>query len=339
MSLRKLVCTAAVAAFLVTVTPLAGAVEQSQPDQSDALPYLPDGAQVWATRTLSAQPGQQPQQFLRLDIAQLTPRFVTSDSPGTVKITGKIVNVGDRKVSDIVLRLERGESLDTEDDLRKALREPAAAEFIQPNFTKVADELEAGQQKDFTLEVPLRGTEPTSLAIDQPGIYPILANINGRPDYGGQARLAALSTLLPVLGVPGGETKGKPGAPAKLTVLWPIADRPRLVRVGGDGQSELVDDDLAASLSATGRLYGLLQAYEQVISTMSTSMCLAIDPDLLRTIQAMSTGYKVRGGIEGTGEAEAKLWLDRLKLAVTGRCVVALPYADADLVALNRAKL
>ena len=231
MSLRKLVCTAAVAAFLVTVTPPAGAVEQSQPEEIDALPFLPAPAtQVWATRSLSAQPGQQQQQFLRLDIAQLTPRFVTGDSPGTVKITGKIVNVGDRKVHDIVLRLERGESLNTEDDLRKALREPAAAEFVQPKFTEIADELDAGQQKDFTLEVPLRGTSATALAIEEPGIYPILANINGRPDYGGQARLAALSTLLPVLGVPGGETKGKPGAPAKLTVLWPIADRPRLVR-------------------------------------------------------------------------------------------------------------
>ncbi|MFD5825810.1 DUF6049 family protein [Lentzea sp. NPDC060358] len=339
MSLRKLFCTAAVAAFLVTATPPAGA-EQSQPDEVDALPFLPAPAtQVWATRPLSAQPGQQAPQFLRLDIAQLTPRFVTSDSPGAVTITGSIVNVGDRKVSDIVLRLERGDSLDTEDDLRKALREPAAAEAVQPKFTPIAGSLEPGQQKDFTLQVPLRGTDPTSLQVEQPGIYPILANVNGRPDYGGQARLAALSTLLPVLGVPGGETKGKPAAAAKLTVLWPIADKPRLIRAGGKGQSELVDDELTASLSVNGRLYGLLQAYEQAISSMSTGMCLAIDPDLLRTVQAMSTGYTVRGGAQGKGEVEAKLWLDRLKLAVTGRCVVALPYADADLVSLSRAKL
>ncbi|SEP69528.1 hypothetical protein SAMN05216188_101205 [Lentzea xinjiangensis] len=340
MSLRKLVCTAAVAAFLVIATPPAGAVEQSQPDEVDALPFLPAPAtQVWATRSLSAQPGQQQPQFLRLDIAQLTPRFVTSDSPATVTITGKIVNVGDRKVSDIVLRLERGQPLATEDELRKALREPAAAEAVQPRFTPVAGALEPGQQADFSLTVPLRGSEPTSLEVEQPGIYPILANVNGKPDFGGQARLAALSTLLPVLGVPGGETKGKQGAPAKLTVLWPIADRPRLVRLAGGGQSELIDDELTTSLSVNGRLYGLLQAYEQAISSMSTAMCLAIDPDLLRTVQAMSTGYKVRGGTDGKGQVEAKLWLDRLKLAVTGRCVVALPSADADLVALTRAKL
>lgn len=340
MSFRKLLCTAAVTAFLVMAAPPAGAVEQAQPDEIDALPFMPAPAtQVWATRSLSVQPGQPQPQFLRLDIAQLTPRFVTGDSPGTVTITGSIVNVGDRKVSDIVLRLERGESLDTEDELRKALREPAAAEAVQPKFTQITDALEPGQQKDFTLQVPLRGTDPTSIRIDEPGIYPILANVNGKPDYGGQARLAALSTLLPVLGVPGGETKGKPGEAAKLTVLWPIVDRPRLVRLGGKGQSVLADDELTSALSINGRLYGLLQAYEQAVPSMSTAMCLAIDPDLLRTVQAMSTGYTVRGGAQGKGEVEAKLWLDRLKLAVTGRCVVSLPYADADLVALNRAKL
>ena len=30
---------------------------------------------------------------------------------------------------------------------------------------------------------------------------------------------------------------------------------------------------------------------------MSTAMCLAIDPDLLRTVQAMSTGYRLRGAV------------------------------------------
>ena len=338
MSLRKLFCTAAVAGFLLAFAPAALAIEQDPPDEFDALPFAP-ATQVWATRPLSAQPGQQPQQFLRLEISQLTPRFVTSDSPDKVTITGKIINIGDRKVSDIVLRLERGESLDSEDDVRKAVREPAAAEFVQPKFTEVTDELQPGQQKDFTLEVPLRGTAPTSLAVDQPGIYPILANVNGKPDYGGQARLAALSTLLPVLGVPGGDTKGKPGAPAKLTMLWPIADKPKLVRVAADGRSELVDDEFATSLSVNGRLDSLLLAYERAVSSMSTSLCLAIDPDLLRTVEAMTNGYQIHGGTEGKGRAEAQLWLDRLKLAVAGRCVVAMPDADADLVALNRAKL
>ncbi|MEU7478481.1 DUF6049 family protein [Lentzea sp. NPDC042327] len=342
MSVRKLLCTAAVGAFLLTATPPVLAVEQQdEPEQVNALPFAPAPAtQVWATRPLSSQPGQQqPPQFVRMDIAQLTPRFVTGDSPDKITISGRVVNVGDRKVSDIVLRLERGEPLGTEDDLRKALREPAAAEFVQPRFTEVADELQPGQQRDFTLEVPLRGSAPTSLGIEEPGIYPVLANINGKPDYGGTARLAALSTLLPVLGVPGGGTKTKAGDPAKLTMLWPIADKPRLARLGGEGDSELVDDELALSLSVNGRLYGLLQAYEQAVSSMSTSLCLAVDPDLLRTVEAMTTGYRIRGGAEGRGRAEAQLWLDRLKRAVAGRCVVAMPDADADLVALTKAKL
>ncbi|GLZ33042.1 glycoprotein [Lentzea sp. NBRC 105346] len=338
LSSRKLLSTAAVAGFLFWTVAPATAAGFAQPE-SDGLPFTPVPAtQVWATRQASAQPGQQPPQFLRLEVATLSQRVVLSDSAPTITISGKVVNVGDRKIDNVVLRLERGEALKTEEDVRNALREPAAAEFIQPKFTQIADVLQPGDSRSFSLEVPLRGPESTSLAIDEPGIYPILANVNGKPDFGGQARLAALSTLLPVLGVPGAASKDKPATPAKVTVLWPLADRPRMEHAGAKGSSELVDDELTGSLSVGGRLYSLLQAYESAAQSMSTSLCLAVDPDLLRTVKAMSTGYEVNGA-EGKGKDEAALWLDRLKVATSGRCVIALPDADADLVALSRAKL
>lgn len=338
--MRKLLSTAAVAGFLFWVTAPAVATATAVPSESDRLPFTPVPAtQVWATRQASAQPGQQAPQFLRLEVATLSQRVVLSDSAPTVTITGKVVNIGDRKIDNVVLRLERGQALTSEEDVRNALREPASAEFVQPRFTEIAQVLQAGETKDFSLEVPLRGPDSTTLAIEEPGIYPILANVNGKPDFGGQARLAALSTLLPVLGVPGAASKERPAAPPKVTMLWPMADRPRLVHSAGPGDSVLVDDELTGSLSVGGRLYSLLQAYESAVPTMSTSLCLAVDPDLLRTVEAMSTGYEVRGGATGKGKEEAALWLDRLRLAVAGRCVVALPYADADLVALSRGKL
>ncbi|HET9257418.1 MAG TPA: DUF6049 family protein, partial [Pseudonocardiaceae bacterium] len=63
---------------------------------------------------------------------------------------------------------------------------------------------------------------------------------------------------------------------------------------------------------------------------------------LLETLDGMSHGYQVsdpRGITEGTGARDARSWLDRLRVAVQGRCVLPLPYADADLVALSRAGL
>jgi hypothetical protein len=330
--------TCAVAGILLATS---AATATAAPTDGGRLPVKPAPAtQVWATRQASAQPGQQSPVWLRMDVEQLSPRVVTAGSPGTVKVSGKITNVGDRKISDIELRLERGKPLTTEDEVRGALREPAGAELVQPDFTPIADKLDRGQSMPFSLEVPLSGTGATSLEIDKPGIYPILANINGTPDNGGAARLAVLSTLLPVLAVPGGEGLPVPPTPAKVTLLWPLVDRPRLITAGAAGQSVLTDDELAASFSLGGRLYSLLKAYDYAVNSgLGPSVCLAVDPDLLRTVLAMSQGYQVRGGGAGKGQVEAKLWLDQLRRLVEGRCVLALPYADADLVALSRAKL
>jgi hypothetical protein len=333
---KRLLAALAAAGVLVVTT---GAPAPAAPYDGERLPVRPAPAtQVWSTRALTGQPGQQSQVFLRLDVEEMTPRVVTAAGPETITITGQVVNVSDRAIKDIELRLERGDPLTSEDDVRKALREPTDAEVVQPYFTRIADRLERNESKPFTLAVPLRaGADPTALRISEPGIYPILANINGVPDYGGRARLAALSTLLPVLAMPGGTGPRVPANPAKITLLWPLADRPRLVSTG---PTVLTDDELAGSIAMGGRLYGLLKAYESALaSPLGAGVCLTVDPDLLRTVAAMGEGYEVRGQGAGKGAGEAGLWLAQLRLLVAGRCVIALPDADADLVALSRAQL
>ncbi|WP_033436305.1 DUF6049 family protein [Saccharothrix sp. NRRL B-16314] len=334
--MKRLLAALAAAGVLVVTT---GTPAQAAPSDGERLPVRPAPAtQVWSTRALSGQPGQQSQVFLRLDVEEMTPRVITADGPETITIAGQVVNVSDRTIKDIELRLERGDPLTSEDEVRKALREPTDAEVVQPYFTRIADRLDRNESKPFTLTVPLRGgADPTALRISEPGIYPILANINGVPDYGGRARLAALSTLLPVLAMPGGTPPPAPANPAKITLLWPLADRPRLVSTG---PTVLTDDELAGSVAMGGRLYGLLKAYESALtSPLGAGVCLAVDPDLLRTVAAMGEGYEVRGQGAGKGANEAGLWLAQLRLLVAGRCVIALPDADADLVALSRAQL
>ncbi|WP_433266862.1 DUF6049 family protein [Actinosynnema sp. CS-041913] len=331
--MKRLLSALAAAGILLTGTPAV-----ATPADGGRIPVRPAPAtQVWATRPVSSQPGNTAQQLLRLDIEELSPRVVTAGAE-SVTVTGKIVNVGDRDIYDIELRLERGKALTDEEDVRQALREPTGAEDVQPWFTRVADDLRMGQSKPFSLTVPLNGPGTTSLRIDQPGVYPVLANINGRPDYGDRARLAALSTLLPVLAAPGGAVTGTPANPARITLLWPLADRPRMV--SGGLEPVLADDELAGSLALGGRLYGLLKAYESALDgPLGPAVCLAVDPDLLRTVQAMSKGYQVRGQGAGKGRNEAALWLAQLRLLAGGRCVMALPDAGADLVALSRARL
>ena len=70
-----------------------------------------------------------------------------------------------------------------------------AGEAVGDQFEAVADfitvstELQRGQNVPFTLTVPLRSPQGSSLDIDKPGVYPLLVNANGTPDYGAPARL------------------------------------------------------------------------------------------------------------------------------------------------------
>jgi hypothetical protein len=277
---------------------------------------------------------------MRLDLEALSPRVVTAATP-TITVTGKVTNTGDRRIDEVRVQLRRGEPLDTEQKLREA-RTQATDSAVSP-FVNVSDALAPGQSAPVTLTVPVRDGDG-SLRIDKPGVYPLLVNVNGRPEFSGRARLATASVLLPALAAPGGAAIPPPQKPSRLTVLWPlIDDYPRMISTAADGRAVLTDDQLADSLAPGGRLYGLTSAVQQAVLTtpaLVDALCFAIDPDLVQTATLMAGGYHVRtaGGIvDGRGATTAKTWLDRLKALTTGRCVIALPYADADLVALSGA--
>jgi hypothetical protein len=290
-----------------------------------------------APSNATAQESDQ-QNRIRIDITQVTPEPVTSSQPDAITVSGTLTNVGDRRVSKAEVRLERGDRLD-ENGLRTALSKPQAGVKFS-NFQPAAPSLAPGQSADFTINVTLHGRSANSLEVDAPGVYPLLVNVNGVPDFGGLAKVGEAATVLPVLSLPGGDAMGKPPTPAKVTVLWPLSDRPHLVTADTAGKAVLTDDDLAGELAAGGRLDGLLAAYEQAPFGLTQAICLAIDPDLVTTVQSMAAGYQAQspgGLVDGKGQAAAHAWLDRLKQDVPGRCVVALPGADADLNALARA--
>ena len=114
-------------------------------------------------------------------------------------------------------------------------------------------------------------------------------------------------------------------------MLWPLADRPRLApgQPGGTIPVRLIDDDLAASLASGGRLDILLSAAEVATShdvdpdgAVGRALCLAVDPDLLVTVNAMTGGYVVSNSPDGpaqqpgtpthsgSGQAAATTWLE-----------------------------
>ncbi|MUL82932.1 MULTISPECIES: DUF6049 family protein [unclassified Mycolicibacterium] len=330
---------------------------------------------VWSTAALlprasAGEPGALP--FLQIRIDRVSPEVVTTTSDSVLTVSGTVLNVGDRPVRDVMIRMEHAKAVTSSSQLRTDLTgeldkfEPVA------DFVTVAPEMQRGESVGFTLSYPLRSEGVGSLHIQEPGVYPVLINVNGTPDYGAPARLDDARFLLPVLGVPAdrpaGSTPDSTSAvdtlnavippdtshPVRMTMLWPLADRPRLApgAPGGTTPVRLVDDSLAASLAPGGRLDTLLSAADFATGPtvdsggqMRTALCLAVDPDLLVTVNAMTGGYVVNDGPDtgprtptrpGTGQEAAVGWLNRLR-ALAGRlCVAPTNYAQADLTALQR---
>ncbi|MEC3914170.1 DUF6049 family protein [Nocardia sp. CDC160] len=324
------------------------------------------GTPIAAAEPTGNGSGQQPSgpKFLKLSLDSVTPTAITATSDPYFVVSGTVTNIGDRPVNDISVRIQRGAAVTSPSGLRSALRLDQINYDVNGEFEDVADKLAAGQRKQFSLTIALHtGTDLpggiSSVDITAPGVYPLLLNVNGQPDYGGQARLDDARFLLPVLGVPGGgdpkhqaaqpnPPAGDAAPPVATTMLWPLADRPRLVagRPGSpDGPALLTDDDLAASLAQGGRLDQLLSALESLAKpdsgrdrTLINAICLAIDPDLLLTVTDMTTDYLVLASPSdpdgptraGTGTHAAKAWLERLRAIAPGMCVVALPFAQVD---------
>lgn len=149
---------------------------------------------------------------------------------------------------------------------------------------------------------------------------------------------------------------------------------------GGTEPVRLISEDMATSLEPGGRLNSLLAPLQSITGTtpdnsstnggsdsssgspsrsampsgvpdnqpapqdpdLARSICLAVDPDLLITVRAMSLGYVVSSNpsdptaptTPGTGQDAAAGWLRELQAIASRTCVVALPFAAADLSSL-----
>ena len=315
-------------------------------------------------RAAAGEPGSTP--FLQVRIDRVTPEVVTTTSEPVVTVTGSVLNVGDRPVRDVMVRLEDAAAVASSAGLRTSLG--GGVDQFEPvaDFITLAPELLRGQTVPFTLTYPLRSADLPSLSIEEPGVYPVLVNVNGTPDYGAPARLDDDRFLLPVLGVPpdpaadsSADTLSEvvppdTSKPVRLTMLWPLADRPRLAAgaPGGTAPVRLIDDELVVSLAPGGRLDTLLSAVDfatgptvDPAGQVGSALCLAVDPDLLVTVNAMTAGYVVNDAPDagpgtpthpGAGQDAAVGWLNRLRALAQRMCVAPTTFAQADLDALQR---
>ncbi|MGH3836960.1 MAG: DUF6049 family protein, partial [Pseudonocardiaceae bacterium] len=191
-----LIAAALLVAVLGLLTPSAPRAQAAQLQAQQPHPKQPERANVLA----------------RLELAEMSPRVVTASSPPVLRVTGRVLNVGDRPITKLGVRLQRDEPLSSDEAAARAVRDVPEAPHVT-RFQPVEGDLAPGQSSPFQLDVPLRGgADLESLQINEPGVYPLLVNLNGKPDFGDTARLAAVPLLLPVLGIPPAAA-GSPSGP------------------------------------------------------------------------------------------------------------------------------
>ncbi|CAA9275284.1 MAG: hypothetical protein AVDCRST_MAG41-3195 [uncultured Corynebacteriales bacterium] len=256
-------------------------------------------------------------------LERLEPRDLRPDTPITV--TALLRNTGPADTGPVTLRLRRGQVLDTRGELQAADTDPPFTTAAGAPQQDLPESLAPGASRRVTYE-----TTPADLALygsSSIGVYPLALTVQAA-DTG--AELGRVQTLLPYLPA---DT-----APTRIALLWPLLDRPRRVTGTPAGEPELFANDLLAKSVATGgRLDGLLTAAERVPADVR--LTLLIDPETIEALSRMTTGYRVvadgRTAV-GRGGPTAARWLARLRAVAPRHLVVATPYADPDLVALER---
>ncbi|RBY92267.1 hypothetical protein DQ244_08250 [Blastococcus sp. TBT05-19] len=267
---------------------------------------------------------------VRIEVGRFEPRTVT---PGSlITVTGTLTNTGALPITDLAVRLQRGEVRTTREELAAAVADPDPATTVLAPFSEVPDDLAPGASAGFSYTVP-----SDELRLERDGVYPALLNVNGTVDGDEQQRVGELSTFVVQQPV-------EPAARTAVAWLWPLSERSHRTPSGG-----FADDGLTEVVAEGGRLDRALAVVERLptaaapdgAAAPALQVTLAIDPALVEELSVMAEGpYAVDGEEDaGTGTDEARAFLERLRAVAAVHPVVALPYGDVDADSLQLAGL
>jgi hypothetical protein len=274
---------------------------------------------------LAAPASAAPAAPVTVTLQSLEPHDVGPDS--TVRVTALLRNTSADSTGPVAIRLRRGTVVSTRGELQQVDTDTPATGVASGPPQDLAGGLAPGQSQlvRYATTVAQLGLSGSS----QLGVYPIALTVQSAAG----TELGRLSTLLPYLpdGIAG----------TKVTLLWPLLDRPHRLTGSAPGKPEVFTDDLLArSVSSGGRLDRLLDA--AVAVTGRVRLTLVVDPETIEALDRMTApaGYRVLTSAKtttaGTGAAAAAAWLARLRSIAPKHLLVATPYADPDLVALER---
>ncbi|MGY1694174.1 DUF6049 family protein [Geodermatophilus sp. SYSU D00814] len=297
---------------------------------ASAAPPLPLPAAP-ATPAPAPPPAVDPERPVTVELTRLDPRTVAPG--GTVTLAGTLTNGGAETLTDLGVRLQRGDVVTTRAGLLATDADPDALSAASTPFVPVPGELGPGASLDFSYTVPT-----ADLTVDRDGVYPVLLNVNATGEDRTQRRVGEVTTSVI-------QQSAAPPAATAVAWLWPLVERTHR-----DASGDFVDDDLTALVSDGGRLDRALQVLERLPTVLAPGaldavpvapVTVAVDPALVEELSVMAEGsYDVAGEEDaGTGTEAAAAWLERLRAVAADHPVVALSYGDVDADALQAAGL
>jgi hypothetical protein len=276
-----------------------------------------------ATPPRAAASGDSSPETLRILLDRLDPK---APRPGTqLRFDGRVENRSGADVTDLQVRLRTGtRPVGSRSELAVlALRHDTVGFVVPGTQVDAAPTLPPGGQVSWTLTVSADRLGYAAAF----GVYPVQLEVRGRSGGGEPRTLARVTTFLP-WAPPTASV-----APTRLVWLWPLAATPAQRPDGS-----FLDDGLGGDLAAGGRLRRLADA---AASASRTPVTWVVDPALLAAVADMSDGYLVRSSAgparPGRAASVARTWLTEVRRLTRGRSVLALPFADPDVVALERA--
>lgn len=341
MRLRGLCAAATLALFCVApAAPSPQARAQDAPD-----PAL-ENAQYWL--------GARGPDELELSLVRASEAHVGQ----SVAVTLRLENTSESAVDNLQVTARRGDAVDTTTQARQQLA-AGAYQYYGPSGS--SGSLEPGESREVTLEVPTALGDESTLAITDPGAYPLLFTLTGTRD-GEAASFAEERVLLDVLGDP---AQHEPAADSdseaeerhQFSLIYPVTAQLDVVPGDTGGQDLILEsENLAGQFAPGGRLDQLVETY--LSHDLHGSGCMAVDPALLDVADRMAAGYTVNPsrpsiaqrpkrlrdswfsaseqdrGDPGTGSADAAAWLDKMR---TVDCTMLLPWANANTDAVAEA--
>ncbi len=267
-----------------------------------------------------------PAQQVTIAITSISPQVAR---PGkSVTVTGTVTNGTKIPVSGLAVQLWSSTApLGSRSELASYAAGQLQVDSPLPVITPLAGVLGAGATRSWTLTAPA-----ATLGLTSFGVYPLAAQVSATG-----APLNAEHTFLPFW--PGSAKSAQLARPEQVAWIWPLTAPPERAACPA-----LLDNDLAGSFQATGRLGSLLAAGSSPAGT-AADLTWAIDPSLLTSAAVMSQPYLVGGTAACTGAVAeraspaAAAWLASLKTVTASQDFFVTPYADVDVAALTHAGL